>query len=88
MTIKIFLAFSVLISVAYAESIVDFCVADLSLRITPAGYPCKNVSQVAVDDFTSSDLGVKGNIFPINYLKATNFNDCVNSLIISTRSVT
>jgi len=89
MILKICLAFSLLISIVYAQSVVDFCVADLNLRIGPAGYPCKTVSQVVVGDFTSSDLGVKGNNFSINYIKTNNFKDYVHvySLTISNRNL-
>ncbi|KAJ8422050.1 hypothetical protein Cgig2_004697 [Carnegiea gigantea] len=48
MILKIFLAFCLLVCVVYVQSVVDFCVADLNLRIGLVGYPCQNVSQVVV----------------------------------------
>ncbi|KAJ8433696.1 hypothetical protein Cgig2_020631 [Carnegiea gigantea] len=47
MILKIFFAFSLLVSVVYAQSVVDFCVADLNLRIGPTGYT-SNFFRVAV----------------------------------------
>ncbi|KAI4377046.1 hypothetical protein MLD38_014737 [Melastoma candidum] len=39
----------------------DFCVGELSLPDTPAGYACKKESTVTVDDFTFSGLAAMGN---------------------------
>lgn len=39
----------------------DFCVADLSLPESPAGYACKKPAAVTVKDFVFSGLGVAGN---------------------------
>nr|CAD1827192.1 unnamed protein product [Ananas comosus var. bracteatus] len=39
----------------------DFCVADLKGIETPAGFACKKVSSVTVDDFVFTGLGVAGN---------------------------
>ncbi|KAF3439675.1 hypothetical protein FNV43_RR17953 [Rhamnella rubrinervis] len=39
----------------------DFCVADYSAPESPAGYSCKKVANVTVDDFVHSGLGVAGN---------------------------
>nr|CAD1827182.1 unnamed protein product [Ananas comosus var. bracteatus] len=39
----------------------DFCVADLKGVETPAGFACKKVSSVTVDDFVYTGLGVAGN---------------------------
>ncbi|KAL6974606.1 Auxin-binding protein ABP19a [Sarracenia purpurea var. burkii] len=42
-------------------SVLDFCVADLTLPDGPAGYSCKNPSKVSVDDFVYTALGIAGN---------------------------
>ncbi|KAG6505607.1 germin-like protein 8-14 [Zingiber officinale] len=39
----------------------DFCVADLSKEDTPAGYPCKPVSEIGYCDFVFSGLATPGN---------------------------
>nr|XP_010932415.1 germin-like protein 8-14 [Elaeis guineensis] len=39
----------------------DFCVADLTGRLTPSGYECKMESSVTTNDFVFSGLGVPGN---------------------------
>ncbi|KAL9224662.1 hypothetical protein vseg_000678 [Gypsophila vaccaria] len=41
-----------------ATSVVDFCVADLSYPVTPAGYPCQNPANITVDDFVFTELNV------------------------------
>ncbi|KAL9224658.1 hypothetical protein vseg_000674 [Gypsophila vaccaria] len=41
-----------------ATSIVDFCVADFSYPLGPAGYPCKNRANVTVDDFVFTKMNV------------------------------
>ncbi|CAL9081360.1 unnamed protein product [Musa textilis] len=38
----------------------DFCVGDLSFSDTPAGYPCKEVSEVTCDDFVFRGLAMPG----------------------------
>lgn len=52
--------FSFLLSASHA-AVQDFCVADLSAPEGPAGYSCKKVSAVTVNDFVFSGLGVAGN---------------------------
>ncbi|KAJ8437323.1 hypothetical protein Cgig2_015054 [Carnegiea gigantea] len=59
MILSIF-AFSLIISISHVNA-GDFCVGDLSLPAGPAGYSCKNVAKVTVDDFTFSALGTAGN---------------------------
>ncbi|KMS96202.1 hypothetical protein BVRB_001120 [Beta vulgaris subsp. vulgaris] len=59
--LKIILLFAILISFSSATTVVDFCVADLSFPGGPAGYPCRNPSNLTVDDFVFSGLGVAGN---------------------------
>ncbi|KAL9224216.1 hypothetical protein vseg_000277 [Gypsophila vaccaria] len=49
-----------LVTVSCATTVVDFCVADLSYPLGPAGYPCKNPANLTVDDFVFSGLGVAG----------------------------
>ncbi|KAL5995319.1 Auxin-binding protein ABP19a [Asimina triloba] len=39
----------------------DFCVGDLSLPETPAGYSCKKAANVTVNDFVFSGLVMPGN---------------------------
>ncbi|KAL2941064.1 Auxin-binding protein ABP19b [Bienertia sinuspersici] len=51
-----FFILSILIPHSSASN--DFCIADLSLPIGPAGYPCKDPKSVTVDDFISSSLTV------------------------------
>ncbi|XP_030476503.1 germin-like protein subfamily 3 member 3 [Syzygium oleosum] len=51
---------SFLLSASHA-AVQDFCVGDLSGPDTPAGYTCKKVSAVTVDDFVFSGLGMAGN---------------------------
>ncbi|KAL0908382.1 hypothetical protein M5K25_022873 [Dendrobium thyrsiflorum] len=55
-------------SVLSPSSAADFCVADLSLPTTPAGFSCKKESTVTVSDFVFSGLSVTGNTS--NILKA------------------
>ncbi|KAL6222756.1 hypothetical protein ACLB2K_006147 [Fragaria x ananassa] len=59
--ISIFFMFSLILSSSYA-AVQDFCVADYKAPTSPAGYACKNPSDVKVDDFVYSGLGVPGNI--------------------------
>ncbi|KAL9224215.1 hypothetical protein vseg_000276 [Gypsophila vaccaria] len=64
----ILLSLLVLFSVSCATTVVDFCVADLKYPVGPAGYPCKNPTNVTVNDFVFSGLGVRGdtsNIFKL-----------------------
>ncbi|KAH7855165.1 hypothetical protein Vadar_022050 [Vaccinium darrowii] len=49
-------------------SVFDFCVADLSLPIGPAGYSCKKPAKVTVDDFVYHTVGIPGNTS--NFIKA------------------
>ncbi|CAI9100710.1 OLC1v1037869C1 [Oldenlandia corymbosa var. corymbosa] len=70
MFIYTFLFFSLLATIAFTTeaSVVDFCVADPSLPNGPAGFSCKNPSQVVAEDFFYSLAG-KGdtsNIFRWN----------------------
>lgn len=51
--------FSLLISSSHASDL-DFCVADPTLPVGPAGYSCKKVSSVTEKDFVYS-LGTPGN---------------------------
>ncbi|CAA0807145.1 Germin-like protein subfamily 3 member 3 [Striga hermonthica] len=39
----------------------DFCIADLSLPSTPAGYPCKKAASVTASDFAFHGLAAAGN---------------------------
>ncbi|KAK9715664.1 hypothetical protein RND81_06G180900 [Saponaria officinalis] len=41
-----------------ATTVVDFCVADFSYPLGPAGYSCKNPKNVTVDDFVFTGLSV------------------------------
>lgn len=65
MILKAFFTFTLLVVslslVTSDQSVVDFCVADLSLPKTPAGYPCKSPANLTANDFVFSDLGVAGN---------------------------
>jgi quercetin dioxygenase-like cupin family protein len=38
----------------------DFCVADLTMRETPVGYPCKPPASVTADDFHNAGLAAAG----------------------------
>ncbi|XP_021865738.2 auxin-binding protein ABP20-like [Spinacia oleracea] len=58
----IFSVFSLFASFASATNVVDFCVADLHYPVTPAGYPCRNVTSLTADDFVFSGLSTPGNI--------------------------
>lgn len=40
----------------------DFCVADLSSKVTPSGYPCKSPSYVNSDSFFYTGLEKAGNV--------------------------
>lgn len=52
--------FSLLVSFSHVNG-GDFCVGDMGLPAGPAGYSCKKVTKVTVDDFVYSGLGVAGN---------------------------
>ncbi|XP_027069108.1 auxin-binding protein ABP20-like [Coffea arabica] len=57
MLIQALFIFSLLVASTQA---LDFCVADPSLPVGPAGYSCKNTAEVTVDDFIFS-LAAPGN---------------------------
>ncbi|XP_027175104.1 auxin-binding protein ABP20 [Coffea eugenioides] len=57
MLIQALFFFSLLVASTQA---LDFCVADPSLPVGPAGYSCKNTADVTVDDFIFS-LAAPGN---------------------------
>ncbi|XP_021847852.1 auxin-binding protein ABP19a-like [Spinacia oleracea] len=59
--LKVSFVFFLFISLSSATNVVDFCVADLSFPVGPAGYPCKNPAKLTVDDFVYSGLSVAGN---------------------------
>ncbi|XP_021724190.1 auxin-binding protein ABP19a-like [Chenopodium quinoa] len=62
MNLLIFSVLSLLVSLSYANIIQsDYCVGDLSLPSSPAGYSCKNPAKVTADDFVYSGLRVAGN---------------------------
>lgn len=61
MKLSIYITLSFLISLASAQNNLDFCVGDVSLPSSPAGYACKNPANVTVDDFVFSGLGIPGN---------------------------
>ncbi|KAK4396854.1 Auxin-binding protein ABP19a [Sesamum angolense] len=56
-----FFFFSLLLAASSNALVQDFCVADLSLRAGPAGYPCKKVATVTADDFAYHGLATPGN---------------------------
>ncbi|XP_050378098.1 auxin-binding protein ABP19a-like [Argentina anserina] len=60
-----FFILSLIFSSSYAL-MQDFCVADYKAPTSPAGYSCKNPSDVKVDDFVFSGLGVPSNSSNIN----------------------
>ncbi|KAK3438720.1 hypothetical protein EUGRSUZ_C03507 [Eucalyptus grandis] len=59
-TLQTLILFSFLLSASHA-AVQDFCVADLSAPEGPAGYSCKKVSAVTVNDFVFAGLGMAGN---------------------------
>ncbi|KMT02912.1 hypothetical protein BVRB_8g194880 [Beta vulgaris subsp. vulgaris] len=61
MIFPIFLTFSLLISLSFANTVSNYCVGDLSLPSGPAGYACKDPAKVTVDDFVYSGLRVGAN---------------------------
>lgn len=62
--------FSFLFSFSHAAA-KDFCVADYSAPESPAGYSCKKLATVTVDDFVHSGLGVAGNTSNLNKAAVT-----------------
>lgn len=50
---------SLLVSLSHVNA-ADFCVGDMNLPAGPAGYSCKSVAKVTVDDFVFSKLGAAG----------------------------
>ncbi|XP_062011057.1 auxin-binding protein ABP19a-like [Rosa rugosa] len=65
---SIFFIFFLILSSSYA-AVQDFCVADYTAPPSPAGYSCKNPSDVKVDDFVYSGLGVPGNNLKLNKVR-------------------
>lgn len=59
MQLQYLLLLSLLLAAASDALVQDFCVADLSLPATPAGYPCKK--SVTEKDFAYSGLAAAGN---------------------------
>ncbi|KAL2903231.1 Auxin-binding protein ABP19a [Bienertia sinuspersici] len=55
------LVFFILISHSSANSVFDFCVANLSLPNGPEGYACKDPKRVTADDFVYSGLAIPNN---------------------------
>jgi hypothetical protein len=52
----------------------DFCVADLTMRETPVGYPCKPPASVTADDFHNAGLAAAGPVLdPFQTGLATTF---------------
>ncbi|KAF5748430.1 auxin-binding protein ABP20 [Tripterygium wilfordii] len=60
MILSILFIFSLIFSFSNA-AVQDFCVGDLGLPDSPAGYLCKKPAAVTVNDFVFSGLGVAGN---------------------------
>lgn len=61
MLTKITLLFLLQLAVSAHALLQDFCVADLSLPPTPAGYQCRKPSTVTVDDFVFRGLDKAAN---------------------------
>ncbi|GER56939.1 germin-like protein [Striga asiatica] len=62
MYINYLFLFSLLAAAATTSALVqDFCIADLSLPPTPAGYPCKKSASVTATDFSFHGLAAAGN---------------------------
>ncbi|KAH7656649.1 Germin protein [Dioscorea alata] len=59
-----FLISFVMIHSSNASDVQDFCVADLALPESPAGYSCKSVSKVTVNDFIKSQFLTTNTAFP------------------------
>ncbi|XP_008784308.2 germin-like protein 8-14 [Phoenix dactylifera] len=58
----IFLLLSLLLLLLLSSShAADFCVADLTGRLTPSGYECKKEAAVTTNDFVFTGLGKAGN---------------------------
>ncbi|CAL1357476.1 unnamed protein product [Linum trigynum] len=66
--LSLLLVAAALLASPSAALVQDFCVADLKSADTPAGYPCKSVTTVTVEDFAFAGLGVPGNT--TNIIKA------------------
>ncbi|XP_039117902.1 auxin-binding protein ABP19a-like [Dioscorea cayenensis subsp. rotundata] len=82
-----FLISFVMIHSSNASAVQDFCVADLALPESPAGYSCKSVSKVTVNDFIKSQFLTTNTAIPsfnlsISLASATEF-PAVNGLHIS-----
>ena len=60
--LKLIFLFTLLVPLTSATNIVvDYCVADLTFPVGPAGYPCRNPAILTGDDFVYSGLGAAGN---------------------------
>lgn len=59
--LRILFLFFALLSASSNAMVNDFCVADLKLPDSPAGYPCVPPAKVTANDFAFSGLGVAGN---------------------------
>ncbi|OIV89351.1 hypothetical protein TanjilG_23053 [Lupinus angustifolius] len=71
MMFRNFFLFAFLLSTTSHVSAIDFCIADLKVARTPAGYPCKSPATVTVDDFVFSNyLPGKNNIFNFSFTLA------------------
>ncbi|KAK9715662.1 hypothetical protein RND81_06G180500 [Saponaria officinalis] len=71
-----------------SATVVDFCVADFNNPLGPAGYPCRNLANLTMDDFVFSGLGVladtPGNIFKVGVTAAVDVTfPALNGLDIS-----
>ncbi|XP_052180843.1 germin-like protein [Diospyros lotus] len=62
MFLPILFIISFLVFSSSQASVLDFCVADLSLPDGPSGYSCKDPNKVTVDDFVYSGLASPGTI--------------------------
>ncbi|RRT65264.1 hypothetical protein B296_00041170 [Ensete ventricosum] len=59
--LSVFLSLLLLLLLSAVNGLVqDFCVGDVTASDTPAGYPCKEVSEVTCDDFVFTGLGTAG----------------------------
>ncbi|KAH7656647.1 Germin protein [Dioscorea alata] len=64
--LQVFLFFILFSSFSNADLLQDFCVADLNFPQGLAGYPCKSLSNVTVDDFVFTGFRNPGNTSNIN----------------------
>ncbi|KAL6177588.1 hypothetical protein ACLB2K_049114 [Fragaria x ananassa] len=62
----IFFVFSLILSSSYASHVQDFCVADYTAPQSFAGFACKDLAKVTVDDFVFSGLDEFPNTTNIN----------------------